>query len=103
MRLTVAFKSEWQISVENGILKVHLQTLRAGGIPAGLLKSTILGFITGAVNDQSITSQGDVVSVDLNQLLHKRGVPATVILDSVACAKGELVIHCSEAEISLSQ
>ncbi len=99
--LSVSFQSVWEFSVESGMLKAKLVTLRAGMIPAGLLKSMILGFITGAVNDPAIAATGDAITVDLNELLRKRGVQAKLTLDSVTCAQGEIVIQCSDAEVSL--
>ena len=100
--ISVAFQSEWRCSAEGGILKATLVSLRAGIIPAGPLKSLILGFITGMVNDQSVTTAGDVVSIDLNALLRSRGLPARVTLDSVTCDDGALVVQCSEADFSLA-
>lgn len=100
--ISVAFQSEWRFSAEGGILKATLVRLRAGIIPAGPLKSMILGFITGMVNDQAVTAAGDVVSVDINGLLAKRDLAAKVVLDSISCEQGSLVLQCSEADFSLA-
>jgi hypothetical protein len=100
--ISVAFQSEWRFSSEGGILKAALVSLRAGIIPAGPLKSMILGFITGMVNDQAVTATGDVVSVDINGLLAKRGLAVTVTLDSITCEEGALQFQCSEADILLA-
>lgn len=100
--ISVAFQSEWRFSSEGGILKAVLVRLRAGIIPAGPLKSMIVGFITGLVNDQAVTATGDIVSVDINGLLAKRGLAVTVTLDSITCEEGALQFQCSEADILLA-
>jgi hypothetical protein len=92
---SVSFETEWRVSVKSGKLVAELANLAAAGIPAGMLKSTVIGLIREALRGvPGVSASGETLRVNLDALLEDMlGVSAKVNVASVVTEAGKIVIR----------
>lgn len=92
----VPFESLWGVFVCEGKLAARLLTLKTGFLSLGLAQGYVLRAIAGAANIVDLSR--DMLLVDLDALLHRKGVSLRTNLKFVRCGYGDLVIECGRSD-----
>lgn len=94
--VSVAFDTLWQTSVQGGKIRAQLADVKVVGMPAALIKGLLMDMV-GEMLDLGggITTEGEVLWIDLDLVLTQRGFPARTNLTAVHCAAGLLTIEAA--------
>ena len=94
MIVPVSFEVLWKPAIESGKATARLESFRAMGMPANVLKSLIMNVIEDAVEKEPwLQVKDDVIQADVDGLLRKRGFDARTHLQSIQCEVGNLIIE----------
>ena len=99
--MRVAFETRWSITIKSGKLALTLSELRAGGVPAGMLKGVLMSMIQSEVESQAgMAVDDETIVVDPDRVLAGRGLLVRTNLVGVECASGSLTLisQCEAAE-----
>ncbi len=93
--LKVHFQTLWQVSVQGGRLAINLAGLEVAGIPAGMVRSTLLGLLAETARpEEGLQVEGETLWIDLDLLLKKKaGLDALTRLQSFRLAPGTMILE----------
>jgi hypothetical protein len=94
--LAVRFDTLWELSVRDGRLAAYLADLNVVGLPARLLRGTLMSALgEAAAKEDALRVEGETVLLDPERLLAKNGLSAKTNLTAVRCGEGSLVLECA--------
>jgi hypothetical protein len=92
--VSMAFETFWQVSVCEGRIVARLSDVKVGMMPAAMIKGMLTESICAALDlEGAIEADGDVLRIDLDQLLAQHGFPARTNLTGVRCEAGQIMIE----------
>jgi hypothetical protein len=89
----VPFETVWEPSIRGGEVHVRLGRLKVVGLPVGMFRGAVMGALSRAAREPGIRVEGNVLMVDVDVFLQKRGVPVRTNLRAVECAAGQLTVE----------
>lgn len=97
--VSVAFETLWHVAVESGKVRAQLADIKVQGMPAALVKGMLTEMLGEALEVGSgVRAEGEVLWIDLDQILAQQGFPARTNLTGVRCEAGMLTIESSLLE-----
>jgi hypothetical protein len=97
MLISVSFETTWALGVAGGKVSARLVSLKTLGMPMGVLKSLVMGVVSGAAKKETwLAVEGDTVLVDLEGLAAREGFTLRCRLRSIQCRAGSLLIEAGE-------
>jgi hypothetical protein len=92
--LSVRFETLWSVSAHQGRVVARLADLKAGGLPVGMLRGTILSTLaeTFARGDY-FCIEGDTLSLDPDRMLAHNGFTGHFNLKTIRCEPGRMVFE----------
>jgi len=92
--MPVSFEALWQLGVDQGRPTARLSSFKTMGMPANVLKSLIMNVIADAAKKEHwLDVQGDLVRLDLDLLLKKKGLQAQTRLTAIRCQANMILIE----------
>jgi hypothetical protein len=96
--MTVRFETLWEVCVRAGKIAARLADLKVVGLPAGMLRGTIMSALAEATsNDNGLRVEGEQLIFDPDRLLANNGWQGRANLTTVRCGPGTLVLEAGTA------
>jgi hypothetical protein len=94
--MSVRFETVWELAVRVGKISVKLVSVKALGLPAGMLRTAIMSALSDAAGTSNgLQVDGDQLLFDPDHLLASHGVVGRTNLTRVRCETGLLIIEAS--------
>jgi hypothetical protein len=94
--MSVCFETQWEVAVRAGKIAAKLVSVKALGLPVGMLRTAIMSALADAAGTSNgLQVDGDHLLFDPDHLLASHGLIARTNLTVVRCDAGLLIIECS--------
>jgi hypothetical protein len=94
--MSVRFETVWELAARVGKISVKLVSVKALGLPAGMLRTAIMSALSDAAGTSNgLQVDGDQLLFDPDHLLASHGVVGRTNLTRVRCETGLLIIEAS--------
>jgi hypothetical protein len=95
----VPFETSWHLSARGGKLAAQLANLKVVGFGGGMFRGMIMSALAEALQkEDGVEVDGEMILVDPERLLEKKGIPLQANLSAVHCESGRLVVEAGEKE-----
>jgi hypothetical protein len=94
--MTVRFETLWEVSAHAGKIAARLADLKVVGLPAGMLRGTIMSALSEATSQENgLQVDGERLLFDPDRLLINNGLKGRTNLTAVRCGAGTLVLEAA--------
>jgi len=99
--MTVRFETRWEVAAQGGKVAARLADLNVVGLPAGMLRGTIMNALAEATaQDNGLQVDGERLLFDPDRLLTNNGFKGRTNLTAVRCGAGTLLLEAAETAIA---
>jgi hypothetical protein len=94
--MTVRFETLWEVAAQAGKVAARLADLKVVGLPAGMLRGTIMNALSEATSHENgLQVDGEHLLFDPDRLLFNNGLKGRTNLTAVRCGAGTLVLEAA--------
>jgi hypothetical protein len=98
--MAVRFETVWEVAAHVGKIGVKLLTVKALGLPIGVLRTSIMSALADAATaSKALHVDGDQLLFDPDHLLASHGLVGRTNLTKVRCETGLLIIEASSTPL----